>query len=428
LPDKSPANTATAAVLTIAVAAVLVALTVLAAAPLATASPAQPDPGATPAPTFGADQAARFAELALSCVHQEYPNKIAHVLQSDEDVAPPRELSPAFYGCYDWHSSVHGHWLLARLARNYPDAPFAAPARAALAESLTRQHVAAEVAYLEGEGRVSFERPYGLAWLLQLAAELRGWAAEEGTAGAGQATAWAQNLAPLEAAAAGRFAEWLPKLTYPIRTGEHSQTAFAFGLLRDWAVAAGDDALLNLLDRRVRDFHLEDRDCPLAYEPGGQDFLSPCLAEADLLRRLLPPDRFAAWLSGFLPSVPMAVTGLDEAADASVESPPPSPWLPVAVVSDPSDPKLAHLDGLNLARAWMLEGIAAGLPGDDPRLPALADAARRHREAGLSAVTGEHYEGGHWLGSFATYLVTRRGLAPDEPAPAVPGDAPPEGR
>ena len=351
--------------------------------------------------TFGAAEAARFAHLALTCVHQEYPNKIAHTLQSDDDVAPPRELTPAFFGCYDWHSSVHGHWLLARLARSYPRADFAAPARLALSRSLTADNIAGEVAYLDGEGRVSFERPYGLSWLLQLAAELREWGAE----GDADAARWAAVLAPLEQVAAGRIADWLPKLTHPIRIGEHAQTAFAFGLIRDWAKTAGEAELLGLLDRRIADFHLADRDCPLAYEPSGQDFLSPCLAEADLLRRLLAPPRYAAWLGAFLPSIPFAAPAAGTTG---------APWLPVAVVTDPSDPKLAHLDGLNLSRAWMLEGMAAGLPPDDPRRPALLEAAERHRGAGLAAVTGEHYEGGHWLGSFAAYLVTRRGLAAGE--------------
>ena len=329
----------------------------------------------------------RFAGLALSCVHHEYPNKISHVLSSDEDVGPPRTLTPAFYGCFDWHSSVHGHWLLARLARLNPDADFAVEARAALAKSLTPDKIAAEAEYLSGEGRATFERPYGLAWLLCLADELHSWPDEE-------ARRWAKNLAPLEAEAAERLRRWLPKLHYPIRTGEHSQTAFALGLVLDWAHTVGDREMVALIEARARRFHLGDVRCPLGYEPSGQDFLSPCLAEADLMRRILGQEQYANWLEKFLPQIPTT-------ADAS--------WLPVAVVTDRSDGKLAHLDGLNLSRAWMLEGILAGLPEDDPRRPALRAAADVHAMAGLQAVTGEHYEGGHWLGSFATYLVTGKG-------------------
>jgi hypothetical protein len=341
-----------------------------------------------PPPDFGAAAAARFARLALDCVHKEYPNKIAHVLNGDADVRPPRELTPAFYGCYDWHSSVHGHWLLVRLARTFPDAPFAREARLAVGASLTPEHIAAEVVYLNGAGRVAFERPYGLAWLLQLSAELRDWNDPD-------ATRWATAIAPLERAAAARLKEWLPKLSRPIRIGEHDQTAFAFGLVLDWARAAADAEMTRLLAGRIDVFYAGDRACPIAYEPSGQDFLSPCIAEADLMRRLLPPDRFSTWLAGFLPGIPR---------DGSTA------WLEPAVVTDPSDPKLAHLDGLNLSRAWMLEGLVSGLPPADSRVPALAATAARHRQAGLAAVTGAHYEGGHWLGSFAVYLATRRGL------------------
>jgi hypothetical protein len=340
--------------------------------------------------TLDAATAGRFASLALECAHKEYPNKIAHVLNADADVAPPRELTPAFFGCYDWHSAVHGHWLLARLARLFPEADFAEPARVALGQSLTPEKLAAEVAYLGGEGRSSFERPYGLAWLLQLGAELREWDHP-------RARQWTTALEPLERGAAARLKEWLPKLRYPIRVGEHSQTAFAFGLVLDWARGANDAEMVELLESRIRDFYLPDRDCPLGWEPSGHDFLSPCLAEADLVRRLLPPERFAAWLGAFLPQLP-AGAGPD--------------WLEPAEVTDRSDPKLAHIDGLNLSRAWMLEGIASGLPADDPRLDALAVAAAAHREAGLIGVGSEHYEGGHWLGTFATYLLTRRGLPP----------------
>ncbi len=327
--------------------------------------------------------ASRFAALALHCVHLEYPNKISHVLAGDADVRPPRELTPVFYGCFDWHSSVHGHWLLTRLVRLHPEAEFAAPARAALAASFTPANVEKELAYLRGAGRVSFERPYGLGWLLQLAAELRSWQDPD-------AARWTAILRPLELEAANRIRAWLPKLHYPIRIGEHAQTAFAFGLIRDWSVAAGDAEMLALIDARSRDYYLKDGACPLAYEPSGEDFLSPCLAEADLMRRVLAPGEFATWLKSFLPQLPR---------DGSAA------WLEPGIVTDRQDPKLAHIDGLNLSRAWMLHGIAAGLPVKDPRRAALVSAAARHGEAALPAVTGEHYEGGHWLGSFAVYLL-----------------------
>ena len=335
------------------------------------------------AATLSLDPAAaeRFANLALACVHKEYPNKIAHVLQSDKDAQPPRTLTPAFYGCYDWHSSVHGHWLLARLSRLSPDAPFAAKARTALEESITPETVAAEVAYLNGPGRASFERPYGLAWLLQLTGELRE------TDDPLYAT-----IKPLEDAAVERLRTWLPKLSYPVRSGEHSQTAFALGLILD--SGAGGEEFTRMVKARARAFYAKDRDCPLAYEPSGEDFLSPCLAEADVMRRVLPAKAYAEWLTKFMPRM----------------------TLTPAVVTDPSDPKLAHLDGLNLSRAWMLDGIASGLPASDARVKTLRAASKAHGDAGLQSVTGAHYEGGHWLGSFATYLVTRRGVATASPS------------
>lgn len=334
--------------------------------------------------------AAKFAGMALACVHQEYPNKIAHVLNSDKDVQPPRLLTPAFHGCFDWHSSVHGHWLLVRLARLFPQAGFAAEARKALARSLTPENMAAEAAYLAGEGRASFERPYGLAWLLQLAAELREW-------DDAQAREWAQAILPLEEAALARLKVWLPKLSHPVRSGEHSQTAFALGLVYDWARRAGNADFLELLNSRIRHMFLQDKQCPMNYEPSGEDFLSPCLAEADLARRILSPAEFSVWLTSFLPGIPQ---------DGSAA------WLEPAVVTDPTDGKLVHLDGLNLSRAWMLEGIASGLPKNDRRLPSLLAAARAHAASGLRSVTGEHYEGGHWLASFAVYLVSQRGYVP----------------
>jgi len=330
----------------------------------------------------------RFADLALKCVHQEYPNKIAHVMASDQDVAPPRELTPVFYGCFDWHSSVHGHWLLTRLLRLYPQAEFAAEAETALDESFKADRVAREVAYVTHPQRASFERPYGVAWLLQLTAELRGWDDP-------RAQRWLATLEPLETALVGNMQTWLVKLVYPIRTGEHSQTAFAFGLFLDWARVSGRADFARLVTDKSREFYQGDRQCPMAYEPSGQDFLSPCLAEADLMRRIMNAPAYADWLTGFMPLIP---------SDGSTD------WLPIGVVTDPTDGKLAHLDGLNISRAWMLEGMAQGLPDADARKASLLATANVHRQSGLASVTGEHYEGGHWLGSFATYLLTKRGL------------------
>lgn len=343
---------------------------------------------ADPAATLDSASAARFAALALKCLHQEYPNKISHTMKSDADARAPRELTPAFFGCYDWHSAVHGHWLLVRLLRLHPDAAFARTAREELASSFTPQNITAEVAYLEREDRASFERPYGLAWLLKLSAELREWSDP-------QAKQWATTLAPLEAAVGKRLKTWLPKLQYPIRIGEHSQTAFSFGLVWDWAGVSGDTEMRTLLESAARRFYRNDKGCPLAYEPSGEDFLSPCLAEADFMRRVLDRAAFRDWLTAFLPGIPI------DARKA---------WLSPGIVTDRSDPKLAHIDGLNLSRAWMLEGIAHGLSPNDRRVPALLAAAAHHREAALPAVTGEHYEGGHWLGTFAVYLTSKAGF------------------
>ena len=339
---------------------------------------------------FDVNAAERFANLALACVHREYPNRIGGCLNSDADVAPPRKQTPAFYGCYDWHSSVHGHWLLARLVRSFPDAAFVPPARESLRQSLTADNIAQEVLYMRAEGRTAFERPYGLAWLLQLTAELREWDDP-------QAREMARNLRPLAEVTLERLKDWLPKLSYPVRSGVHSQTAFALGLTLDYARTTGDRELANLVESKARHFYSADKNCPLAYEPSGEDFFSACLGEADLMRRVLPREEFSRWLQVFLPQISPAKRGV--------------PWLQPVVSPDPSDPLLAHLDGLNLSRAWMLEGIAAGLPEGDKRLLMIAAVAEEHRGAGLRAVTGDHYEGGHWLGSYAVYLVTRRGIS-----------------
>jgi len=354
---------------------------------------AQPGHAQEEAAMLDVSDVERFARLALDCVHREYPNKIAHVLQSDADALPPSQLTPIFYGCYDWHSAVHGHWLLVRLLRLYPHAPFAAEARAALETSFTAEAAEIEAAYMAGPGRASFERPYGLAWLLQLTAELRSFEDAD-------AQRWVAALRPIEEVAVNRYVEWLPNLVYPVRSGTHNQTAFGFALALDWARQSGHGELEALLVERTLSFHQDDVSCPLAYEPSGEDFLSPCLMEADLMRRVMTQGDFSGWLSRFMPQIPE-----DGSAD----------WISPGVVLDPTDGKLVHLDGFNLSRAWNLEAIAARLPEGDARIASLLAAAAEHRDAGVEAISDEHYEGSHWLASFATYLVTGKALEAELP-------------
>ncbi|MEM9739782.1 MAG: DUF2891 domain-containing protein [Pseudomonadota bacterium] len=345
-----------------------------------------------PAPETTED---RFAILALDCIHREFPNKISHVMQSDSDIAAPRDLTPAFYGCFDWHSSVHGHWLLTRLLSTDPESVLADEMRAALAQSFTEDKLVGELAYYSAPGRASFERPYGIAWFLQLVAEL-----DNSTDP--QMAEWREVLRPLEIAIVDKTRTWLPNLAYPVRLGTHNQTAFAFGLMIDYARQVGDTAFETELVAKTLAFHSTDVACPLDYEPSGEDFLSPCLMEADLMRRVLSQDAFADWLTAFLPEVP---TGGDD------------DWLEPGIVLDASDGKLVHLDGVNLSRAWALEGIASALPTGDARVASLLASARRHREVGIASVSDEHYSGSHWLASFATYLTTQRGISDTAAAP-----------
>tara|TARA_R110001606_G_scaffold101070_4_gene222023 strand:- start:3168 stop:4223 length:1056 start_codon:yes stop_codon:yes gene_type:complete len=330
----------------------------------------------------------RFARMALQCVHKEYPNKISHVMNSDADAQTPRQLHPAFYGCFDWHSSVHGHWLLVRILNTDPSTPYKDAIVTALGQSFTAENIQGELAYFKAEDRASFERPYGTAWFLQLMTELR-------ESDLPEATTWVTTLEPLEEFITDETSIWLTKLAYPIRIGTHNQTAFAFGLMLDWAKASNAGAFNAQLTQKILEFHTNDKNCPLAYEPSGEDFLSPCLMEADLMRRVMTSDDFAKWLTAFLPQIP---------TDGSAN------WLLPGVVLDPTDGKLVHLDGVNLSRAWALDGIASALPEGDGRIPALRAAAEVHKQTGIAAVSDEHYSGSHWLASFATYLETRRGI------------------
>ena len=342
--------------------------------------------------TIAPDLADHFSALALTCVHQEFPNKISRTTATAEEIGRPKKIFPAFYGCFDWHSSVHGHWLLVRLLRVGPqDAAWRDEAIAKLNQSFTAENIAGEVTnYNRPEGG-SWERPYGLAWYLQLTAELREWAKENNDP---QAKEWLEILEPLEADIANGLKGWLPRLAYPIRLGTHNQSAFAFGLMLDWARVAGDTEMERLIIERSKAFHMGDKNCPLAYEPSGEDFLSPCLMEADLMRRMMSTAEFSVWLTDFMPTIPTNGSG---------------DWLAPGIVKDASDGKLVHLDGVNSSRAWNLYNIARSLPEGDARKASLVAAAKIHADTGVAAVSAEHYSGSHWLASFATYLMTDRG-------------------
>jgi hypothetical protein len=334
--------------------------------------------------TLTQSQASHFAALAMKCVQKEFPNKLDHVNNDADDVRNPRAMHPAFYGCFDWHSTVHGHWMLVHLLRLFPNMPEAPAIRVALGQNLSDKNIAGEVAYLKQANRASFERTYGWAWLLKLAEELHGWNDEDGKR-------WSANLQPLAGALVEKYLAFLPKQNYPIRTGVHPNTAFGLAFALDYARGVGDKKLEALIVERSRTYFGKDVNYPAAWEPGGEDFFSPALMEADLMRRVMPKGEFAIWFHRFLP-------GLARNQPAAL--------LRSAIVTDRTDPKLVHLDGLNLSRAWCMRNIASALSQTDPARRILARSATAHAEAALPYVTSGNYEGEHWLASFAVYMLT----------------------
>lgn len=330
------------------------------------------------------EQASAFARLALKALQKEYPNKPAHVLNSEKDVQSPKAIHPAFYGSFDWHSAVHGHWMLVRLLRQFPELPEGKQIRAVLAEHLTAKNLQTEAAYFSRPNAQSFERPYGWAWLLKLAQELHEWDDTDGRE-------WSKNLKPLADAIVARYLAYFPKQTYPIRSGVHSSTAFCLAFAHDYARAIGNKELRELVEERSRTYFAKDGEIPAAWEPDGADFFSPSLMEADLMRRVLPAEEYRGWLRRFLPKLAQGT---------------PKSLFEPAKVTDRSDPQIVHLDGLNLSRAWCMRHIAGALAKDDPARTALFDAATRHAEAALRHVASGDYAGEHWLASFAVYLLT----------------------
>ena len=328
-------------------------------------------------PELNLTEAGRLIKLPLHCMDIEYPNKLGQTLGSNEDLQAPKVLHPAFYGCFDWHSAVHGHWSLVSLLKKYPEIENAGEIKEKLLLNISKENIIEEVRYFEGEHNKTYERTYGWAWLLKLAEELHTWDDPI-------ARQLEDNLKPLTNLIVEKYIEFLPKLNYPIRVGEHPNTAFGLSFAYDFAVALNHEELKALIDKRARDFYMTDKNCPISWEPSGFDFLSPCLEEAAIMKRVLTMDEFRSWIDEFLPQL----------KDINFE-------LAPGMVSDRTDGKLVHLDGVNFSRAWSLNKIAEDLPEFDH----LKNIANQHINYSLPSIVGDSYEGGHWLGSFAIYAL-----------------------
>lgn len=332
--------------------------------------------------TFGQiDQksAEGLVALPLKCAQQEFPNKLGQVLNKSADLARPTELHPAFYGCFDWHSAVHGQWLMVRLLKTYPNLTQAAKIRSILSTQLSEKNIQQEIAFFGVKNNESFERLYGWAWTLKLQQELDTWQDSLGQI-------CAKNLRPLSNLFCQKTNAFLPKLVYPIRTGEHTNTAFGLCFIFDYAVHAENQDLQNNIKKRAIEWYGDDTDYRLQFEPSGYDFLSPAFEEVDLMRRILPKDAFEVWLKKFLPAIYTKQFEL----------------LPGKVI-DRTDGKLVHLDGLNFSRAWCLYALAHS----DKNLKHLELVADKHIEASLPNIVDGDYMGEHWLATFAVLSLMR---------------------
>jgi len=328
-------------------------------------------------PRLTLEEANRLSKLPLKCMNNEFPNRLGQTLGGPEDLKPPRALHPAFYGCFDWHSSVHGHWSLVSLLKQFPEIDNVSEVVAKLKRNISKENIAAEVDYFNGKHNKIYERTYGWAWLLKLAEELHTWDDS-------LARELENNLQPLTDLIVKRYMDFLPKLNYPIRVGEHPNTAFGLTFAWDYANAVGNTALKSMIEKRARDFYLNDFSCPISWEPGGYDFLSPCIEEASIMLRVLPDAEFRRWFAKFLPDM--------QSRDYKLKP---------GIVSDRTDGKLVHLDGVNFSRAWCLNEIA----NEYPEYDYLRNIAIEHVNYSLPNIVDGNYEGGHWLGSFAIYAL-----------------------
>lgn len=338
----------------------------------------QKDVVAMEKPALNLEQAKTILELPVGCIVQEYPNKLGQTIGSAEDLKTPKELRPIFYGCFDWHSSVHGYWSIVRLLKEFPELDSDGTIRNTLEEHITKENVATELAFFRDENNLNFERTYGWAWLFILQKELLSWTEDA------QAQAWAENLKPLADELVAKYEAYLPKLTFPIRTGTHDNTAFGLSLSLDYARSVDNIEFETLITTHAKRLFENDIDCPLSYEPSGHDFLSPCLEEALLMSKVLEKEAYTSWINKFLPQL----------NDVDFD-------LTPAEVTDRSDGHLVHLDGLNFSRATCLNGIAKKLG----KATHLENIAVKHVEHYLNNISNDHYMGSHWLGTFALYAL-----------------------
>ena len=333
-------------------------------------------------PVLKESGAKHFSELALHCIQTEFPNKLGHVITDSSQIKRPVELHPAFYGCFDWHSSVHGHWMLVKILKEFPNLSNSELIRSAISKTITKENIQAEINYLNGDLHNSFERTYGWAWMFQLQNELNTWDDDLGKE-------LAVNLKPLTSLLRDRMIDYLPKLTYPIRTGVHPNTAFALSFAYDYAVEIGDQDFKKVIVARSIDYYATDTNYPAYLEPNGTDFFSPSLLEAELMIRILSKQEYKRWFDSFMPKIPENL-------------------LEPAIVSDRTDLSLVHLDGLNISRAWCMLGIANTMDDDNPKKQILLNATNKHLNDALQSVASGNYAGEHWLASFAVYALTRK--------------------
>ena len=331
--------------------------------------------------TLDYSTAEKFSALPLECIEVEYPNKLGQVLENDNQLQSPKDLHPIFYGCFDWHSSVHGHWLLISVLNKFPDTDLAKKIKPLMEKQFTVSNVQKELLYFQPKLNKSFERTYGWAWLLKLQLEML-------LSKDDDVLRWAKNLQSLVDQIEASYMEFLPKMVYPIRVGEHTNTAFGLSLALDYSRITGHKDFEKVIQTSAMNFYAEDKGCPITWEPSGFDFISPCLQEAELMSKIMSEKDFQKWFKEFMPCV------FEKNFDLS----------PGQVI-DRTDGKLVHLDGLNFSRAWCLYGIATKLPKQKELLVGIGD---KHIEASMDEVVNSDYMGSHWLASFLVYALTER--------------------